>query len=61
MTSLLMAACNDEEKKSQISEADKLIEATQRDKNYNELIKVVASLEANGIITPTKAKAAPVK
>ena len=55
MTSLLMAACNDEEKKSQISEADKLIEATQRDKNYNELIKVVDSLEANGIITPTKA------
>ena len=54
-TSVLMTACNEEEKKSQISEADKLIEATQKNKNYNELIKVVDSLEANGIITPTKA------
>ena len=54
-TSVLMTACNEEEKKSQISEADKLIEATQKNKNYNELIKVVDSLEANSIITPTKA------
>ena len=29
-TSVLMTACNEEEKKSQISEADKLIEATQK-------------------------------
>ena len=54
-TSVLMTACNEEEKKSQISEADKLIEATQKNKNYNELLKVVDSLEANSIITPTKA------
>ena len=55
LTSVLMTACNEDEKKSQISEADKLIEATQKNKNYNELIKVVDSLEANSIITPTKA------
>ena len=54
-TSVLMTACNEEEKKSQISEADKLIEATQKNKNYNQLLKVVDSLEANSIITPTKA------
>ena len=54
-TSVLMTACNEEEKKSQISEADKLIEATQKNKNYSELLKVVDSLEANSIITPTKA------
>jgi hypothetical protein len=54
-TSVLMTACNEEEKKSQISEADKLIEATQKNKNYNELLKVVDSLEVNGNITPTKA------
>ena len=50
-----MVACNDDEKKNQINEADKLIEASQRNKNYNELITVVDSLESNGIITPTKA------
>ena len=55
LTSVLMTACNEEEKKSQISEADKLIEATQKNKNYNQLLKVVDSLEANSIITPTKA------
>lgn len=55
LTSVLMTACNEEEKISQISEADKLIEATQKNKNYSELLKVVDSLEANGIITPTKA------
>ena len=47
LTSVLMTACNEEEKKSQISEADKLIEATQKNKNYSELLKVVDSLEAN--------------
>jgi len=55
LTSVLITACNEEEKKSQISEADKLIEATQKNKNYNELLKVVDSLEVNGNITPTKA------
>ena len=55
MTSLLMVACNEEEKKAQISEADKLIEATHKNKSYNELMKVVDSLEANGNITSTKA------
>lgn len=55
MASVLMTACNDEEKKSNISEADKLIEATQRSKNFNELMSVVDSLEATGKITPTKA------
>ena len=55
LASVLMTACNEEEKKSQISEADKLIEASHKNKNYNELMKVVDSLEANGKITPTKA------
>ena len=36
MTSMLMVACNDEEKKNQINEADKLIEASQKNKNYND-------------------------
>ena len=55
MTSLLMVACSEEEKKAKISEADKLIETTQKSKNYNELMKVVDSLETNGKITSTKA------
>ena len=55
MTSLLMVACSEEEKKAKISEADKLIETTQKSKNYNELMKVVDSLEINGKITSTKA------
>ena len=55
MTSLLMVACSEEEKKAKISEADKLIETTQKSKNYNELMKVVDSLETNGQITSTKA------
>ena len=55
MTSMLMVACNDEEKKNQINEADKLIEASQKNKNYNELMTVVDSLESIGKITPTKA------
>ena len=55
ITSLLMTACNEEEKKVQISEADKLIEATQKSRNYNELMKVVDSLENNGQISSTKA------
>ena len=55
MTSLLMVACSEEEKKAKISEADKLIETTQKSKNYNELMKVVDSLEINGQITSTKA------
>ena len=55
MASVLMTACNEEEKKSQISEADKLIEASHKNKNYNEMMKVVDSLEAIGMITPTKA------
>ena len=55
MTSLLMVACSEEEKKAKISEADKLIETTQKSKSYNELMKVVDSLETNGQITSTKA------
>lgn len=55
LTSVLMIACNDEEKKSQISEADKQIEASHKNRNYNKLITVVDSLEASGAITPTKA------
>ena len=55
MTSLLMVACSEEEKKAKISEADKLIETTQKSKSYNELMKVVDSLEINGKITSTKA------
>ena len=55
MTSMLMVACNDEEKKNQINEADKLIEASQKNKNYNELMTVVDSLESIGKISPTKA------
>ena len=55
LTSVLMVACNDDEKKSRISEVDKLIEASQKNRNYNELMKVVDSLETNGIISSTKA------
>ena len=55
MTSMLMVACNDEEKKNQINEADRLIEASQKNKNYNELMTVVDSLESIGKISPTKA------
>lgn len=55
MTSMLMAACNEEKKNTKISEADKLIEATQKSRNYNGLMKVVDSLENNGQITSTKA------
>ena len=52
---LLMAACGKEQHKEQTSEADKLIEATQKDKNYAMLLKVVDSLETRGAIMPTKA------
>ena len=55
MAGVLMAACNNEEQNGQMSEADKLIENTQKTKNYPELLKVVDSLETTGSITPTKA------
>lgn len=55
MAGVLMAACNNEEQNGQMSEADKLIENTQKTKNYPELLKVVDSLETIGSITPTKA------
>jgi serine phosphatase RsbU (regulator of sigma subunit) len=55
MAGILMAACNNEEQNGQMSEADKLIENTQKTKNYPELLKVVDSLETTGSITPTKA------
>ena len=55
MAGVLMAACNNEEQNGQMSEADKLIESTQKTKNYPELLKVVDSLETTGSITPTKA------
>ena len=55
MAGILMAACNNEEQNGQMSEADKLIESTQKTKNYPELLKVVDSLETTGSITPTKA------
>ena len=55
MAGILMAACNNEEQNGQMSEADKLIENTQKTKNYPELLKVVDSLETIGSITPTKA------
>ena len=55
MTSLLTIACDSEKQQSQINEADKLIEATQKSRNYNELMKVVDSLETNGNISPSKA------
>ena len=55
MAGILMAACNNEEQNGQMSEADKLIENTQKTKNYPELQKVVDSLETIGSITPTKA------
>ena len=34
MAGVLMAACNNEEQNGQMSEADKLIENTQKAKNY---------------------------
>ncbi len=55
MAGILMTACNNEEQNGQMSEADKLIESTQKTKNYPELLKVVDSLETTGSITPTKA------
>ena len=55
MASVLTTACNEEKKKSQINAADKLIEAAQKGRNYNELIKVADSLENIGNITATKA------
>ena len=55
MAGALMAACNSEEQNGQMSAADKLIESTQKARNYTELIKVVDSLENLGSITPTKA------
>lgn len=55
MAGVLMAACNNEEQNGQMSEADKLIEHTQKTKNYPELLKVIDSLETIGSITPTKA------
>ena len=55
MVGMLMTACNNEEQNGQMSEADKLIESTQKTKNYPKLMKVVDSLETIGKITPTKA------
>lgn len=55
MAVLFMTACKNEEQDKQVSEADKLIETTQKSKNYPELMKVIDSLETIGRITPTKA------
>ena len=55
MTSILLVACDSEKQKAQISEADKLIEDIHKSRNYNELMKVVDSLETIGKISPTKA------
>ena len=55
MTSILFVACDSEKQKAQISEADKLIEDIHKSRNYNELMKVVDSLETIGKISPTKA------
>ena len=55
MAVLFMTACKNEEQDKQVSEADKLIETTQKTKNYPELMKVIDSLETIGRITPTKA------
>ncbi|WP_028902290.1 SpoIIE family protein phosphatase [Prevotella sp. P6B4] len=52
---LLLTACGEEQQKGQISEADKLIEATQKTRKYTELLQVVDSLETIGSITSTKA------
>ena len=55
MAGVLMAACNNEEQNGQMSEADKLIENTQKTKNYPELLKVVDSLETIGrIVGPSR-------
>ena len=55
LTGALLAACSNEEQSGQMNEADKLIESTQKTKNYPKLMKVVDSLETNGKISPTKA------
>jgi len=55
MAGLLVTACSEEQQNGQMSEADKLIESTQKSRNYPELLKVVDSLETIGSITPTKA------
>jgi serine phosphatase RsbU (regulator of sigma subunit) len=55
MAGVLITACSEDKQSGQTSEADKLIETTQKARNYPELLRVADSLETIGSITPTKA------
>jgi len=52
---LFTTACNEKQQRGQISEADKLIETTQKSKNYPGLMSVIDSLEAAESISSAKA------